>query len=245
MSTLTADTNTGTSSPTYAGTLRYDLTNYVSGDTITFASSLNGNTITVGSTLPTIGTGKNVTIIGNGPANTIISGGNNGIRIFRFNLNETSSMSNLTVEDTGLYTVLGAAIDNATGTLTLTNVTVSGNSCTASGAGIANAGLLTLSDCTISGNSSGAKGGAIYNSGGTITASNCTFSGNTANSGGGIDIFSNDVPVTLSNDTLYGNSAAERRRHLHEHRHFNAAEHHRGRRHGGRQHRRLRLGHQF
>ena len=57
-----ADTLTGTGSPTYAGTLRYDITNAVSGDTITFQNGLG--TIVLSSTLPTIS--QNLTITGQG-----------------------------------------------------------------------------------------------------------------------------------------------------------------------------------
>ena len=90
-------------------------------------------------------------------------------------------------------------------------------------------GSLTLTNCTVSGNSTGGDGGGYSSSGGgifstdTLTLTNCTVSGNAANpnwefggdvyhphyspgSGGGI---SSSGAVTLTNCTVSGNSAGE------------------------------------
>jgi predicted outer membrane repeat protein len=97
----------------------------------------------------------------------------------------------------------GGGIANS-GTLTLTNSTVSGNSAGFAGGGMASDGMLTLTNSTVSGNSAGFAGGGIANSG-TLTLTNSTVSGNSAlEFGGGI---AGDGPLTLTNCTLSGNSA--------------------------------------
>ena len=71
------------------------------------------------------------------------------------------------------------------GTTTLTDCTVSDNSCvafSAEGGGVLESGansLTTLTDCTISGNSGGGGTGGVgdYN-GGTLVMTGCTVSGN-------------------------------------------------------------------
>ncbi|MBR2695034.1 MAG: hypothetical protein IKE69_12585, partial [Thermoguttaceae bacterium] len=127
----------------------------------------------------------------------------------------------------------GGGIYNS-GTLTLTNSTVSGNTASSSyysyyysyGGGIYNGGTLTLTNSTVSGNTafssyssysssyystSYSYGGGIYNSG-TLTLTNSTVSGNTASSsycsysyGGGIY---NSGTLTLTNSTVSGNTAS-------------------------------------
>jgi hypothetical protein len=128
---------------------------------------------------------------------------------------------------------LGGGIRND-GTLTLIQVTVSGNTATFGG-GIYNTGTLTLSQATVSSNT----GGGIYNAGGTrlgsgnlkltqatvsgntattrdgggivsysgtLVISQTTISGNTARSGGGIARFDGGT-LTMSNSLIVGNSA--------------------------------------
>jgi predicted outer membrane repeat protein len=108
----------------------------------------------------------------------------------------------------------GGAIWNRSGTVTLTNSTVSGNS-SPHGGGIASGGTLTLTNSTVSGNSVGGGvygfpgGGGILNQG-TLTLTNSTISGNSVSAfyfsdGGGID---NRGTVTLTNSTVSGNSAS-------------------------------------
>ena len=98
------------------------------------------------------------------------------------------------------------------GTLTLTNSTVSGNSAPFDGGGIWNFGTLTLTNSTVSGNSAtdpfiGGFGGGIHSQG-TLTLSNSTVSGNGAGlHGGGIY---NIFILTLTNSTVSGNTANDR-----------------------------------
>ena len=54
------------------------------------------------------------------------------------------------------------------------------------GGGIDNSGTVTLTDCTLSGNSAAIAGG-INAFSGRVTLTNCTVSNNSAQTGGGID----------------------------------------------------------
>jgi Ca2+-binding RTX toxin-like protein len=102
----------------------------------------------------------------------------------------------------------GGGLDNS-GSLTLTNCTLSGNSAVFGG-GLINSATALLSDCLLSGNSAIA-GGGLYNLGSAILA-NCTLSDNSAfeldiSFGGGA--VENLGTVTLTDCTLSGNSASD------------------------------------
>jgi CSLREA domain-containing protein len=103
----------------------------------------------------------------------------------------------------------------SSGILTLTNVTLSGNSAgrdleNGFGGGIYNSGTTTLNNSTLSGNSATTNGGGIYNDG-TAMLNNSTLSGNSASArvgfGGGGGIYNYAGTATLNNSTLSGNSA--------------------------------------
>jgi hypothetical protein len=223
-----ATINVTTTADSGAGSLREALTNAGAGDTITFTIS---GTIQLLSNLPDI-TANGLTINGNGAT---INGGTD-IRVFTITGNVSVTINNLTmtgggcnsacprqydfgggIYNTGTLTISnstlssnsatngGGGIYNASGTVTLTNSTLSSNSATY-GSGIYNAsGTMTISNSTLSGNSAFDGGGGIYNASGTVTISNSTLSGNSANGGGG-GIY-NDGTLTLSNSTLSSNSA--------------------------------------
>ena len=177
--------------------LREAIANAQDGDTITFASSLKGQTITLAGTELTVA--KGITI----DASSLWDSTNNkpGITI---NANQQSRVFNISdgtsteieVSLKGL-TITGGKTsddgDNGGGiycdgeNLTIVNSTISGNSATGSnsdGGGIYNSGTLTITNCTISGNSASYSGGGIVNEG-TLTITNCTISGNSASFGGG------------------------------------------------------------
>ena len=109
----------------------------------------------------------------------------------------------------------GGGLYNSTGTVRLTNCTLSGNIAqNGNGGGLDNAGgTATLTGCTLSGNSavSGDQsfdgyGGGLDNAGGTVTLTACTLSGNSSTNGGGIE---NDTgAVTLTNCVVSGNSVS-------------------------------------
>jgi uncharacterized repeat protein (TIGR01451 family) len=112
----------------------------------------------------------------------------------------------------------------STGTLTVTNSTISGNQTGASagfggsGGGIFGSGTLTVTNSTISGNQTGAgggigsvrAGGGILVNGGTLTLTTSTITGNstgdTGSSGGGISRANGTI--TIKNTIIGGNTAS-------------------------------------
>ncbi len=177
-------------------------------DTIAFAPSVTG-TITLSSALPDLST--NITVEGPGASVLTVARsatpGTPSFRIFTVTAGAEVTISGLTI--TGGRAVNGGGIDNS-GTLTLTNSTLSGNSAPGDfGGGIDNSGTLTLTNSTLSGNSA-TVGGGISNSG-TLTVTHSTLSGNSAfgefgGSGGGIG---NSGTLTVTHSTLSGNSATD------------------------------------
>ena len=211
---IMVDTAADTSQPGQT-TLRDAITqaNQDSGDTITFASSLAGQTITLtqGELLVT----SSMTVTGLGASQLTISGGGNS-RIFDICANDGGashvSITGLTLTDgngTGAnYMGAGGAIYNSEN-LTLAGNTFSGNSAT-SGGGLENRGTLKSSSNTFSANiasytvSGGGGGGGGIDNNGSLTSSNDTFSGNTAEEGGGIENFRT---MTSTSDTFSANIA--------------------------------------
>jgi parallel beta-helix repeat protein len=164
-----------------------------------------------------------------GPAAGVTIAGSGQSRVFEVDAGVTASFSLLTLTGGsadyggGLYNYGTATLSNCTvsgntasggggglanygmATLTLTNCTVSGNYA-AYGGGILNYGTATLTGCTVSGNSANNTGGGLDNESGTATLSNCTVSGNTADLGGGVFLY--DGQVILNNCAVTGNSAS-------------------------------------
>ena len=104
----------------------------------------------------------------------------------------------------------GSGIYNTTGTVTVTDSTISGNSADLGGAGggiFSGGGTVTVTDSTISGNTaSDDAGGGIFSGGGTVTVTDSTITGNTASDGSGL--FNNVGSVTVTDSTISGNTAA-------------------------------------
>ena len=121
----------------------------------------------------------------------------------------------------------GGGVSNVNGTMTIMRTLISGNSSLSSGGGLSSSGTLTLVDSTVSGNSNNGIfnwggstltitgstisgntsvgwGGGI-NSWGAVTIANSTFASNTALTGGGI--FNYSGVITVSNSTFSGNRA--------------------------------------
>ncbi len=198
-------------------------------DTINFAPSLSGSTLTLtqGVLKLTVVDNATTTIEGGGE---ITVSGNNTSQVFLVDIGAQAILSGLTIEDgnpgsgnngggidnDGTLTVMGdtisgnaaasgAGIENS-GTLTLSSSTVSGNTASGSGGGIDNTRTLMVDSSTLSGNNAGNLGGGIDNElGGVLTVSSSTLSGNSAgSSGGGID---NNAMLTVSSSTLSGNRA--------------------------------------
>ncbi|HEX8369458.1 MAG TPA: carboxypeptidase-like regulatory domain-containing protein [Pyrinomonadaceae bacterium] len=121
-----------------------------------------------------------MTIEGNSAAN---GGGFNNAGTGSVMRVEFSAVSNNTATGAG-----GAMQNFSTSTLHLYNTTVNGNTCNSTltgGGGIQANGTLTMSNVTFSGNNAaGGDGGAIYYNGSGLTMNNVTVAGNTATGGG-------------------------------------------------------------
>jgi HYR domain/Right handed beta helix region len=170
-------------------------------DIIDFQDELSGTiTLTTGVLLIT----DDLTINGPGIFSIIVSG-NHASRIFRIPAGVTAMISGLTMRDGSAPTDNAGGIFSQ-GTLTLTNIVLSGNSALGSGVGLYSEGTFTIINSTISDNSGGGGGGGIWSQGNdTIIGS--TISGNTGTSGGGGIFKSGGTTLTIINSTLSGNSA--------------------------------------
>ena len=192
-------------SPTTAcKTIGHAISLAVSGDSIIVAHAIYAENLAIG---------KNLTILGSGAATTIIDGGgtatvvtiSNGTHVTLSKMTiRNGNASTVVVIDFTMRAIAGGGISNS-GTLTLTNSTVSGNwapipcirffvfceltAGTASGGGIYNSGALIISNSIISGNHAGsycngtpcsAFGGGIYNRGTLMIIKNSTLTGNSA-----------------------------------------------------------------
>jgi Domain of unknown function DUF11 len=110
--------------------------------------------------------------------------------------------------------VSGASGGNTPSTLTVDNITFSGNSAYSGGAiyDLTNGSTLHVTNSTFSNNSAvsgNSGGGAIYANGGTVTIDSSTFASNHADNvyeAGGA-IFNSGATVTITNSTFSGNSA--------------------------------------
>lgn len=174
---------------------------YPYADTITLA--LTG-TINLASALPDLST--NINIQGRGAGLLTVRRGTGGdYRIFTVANSATVSLVGLTISNGDMpgFPQRGGGISNG-GTLTLNNVTVSGNSAGDGGGGIYNTGTLVLNHTAVTGNDVGDFGGGIWNSG-TLTLNESTVSGNYSALGGGGVV--NDGTLTLNNSTVNNNHA--------------------------------------
>ena len=180
-------------SDSYAvGTLRGEIA-CSSSSTITFASSLAGQTITL--TSGQISINRNITIDGSALGTPVTINGNGNGRIFYIS--------------TGPVTLDNLILRNG-------NVSIPGGS--SQGGAIYNVVTLTLKHMTFTDNHTNAKsseGGAIFNAGsGNLTVQTSTFTGNVATSSGvgdhsyGGAIYSGGLATNLSvtNSTFSGNS---------------------------------------
>ena len=175
-------------------------------DTITFDSSLDGQTITL-STVGDSSIGSSAFLV----SSTVVIDG------------PTGSSNGITLSAAG--TSMRLFIVAGTGNLTLEDMTLSGGTAQALveggglGGAIYNQGTLTILDSTLTGNTaqSGsigvlASGGAVYNQG-ALTIADSTLTGNTAQGGSsgasglGGAVYNQAGTVGITNDTFYNNSA--------------------------------------
>jgi hypothetical protein len=185
-----------------AGSLPFEVAAANPGDTIQFASNLQGGTITLANTLDV---NKALTIDGAGSNITVNGGGN---RVFLIESTGVADINALTITGGAAPGAPGGGILNL-GSLELSNSTVTGSSA-ATGGGIFNDGSLKLSNSTVTGNAA-PTGGGIYNDGaGTMIMSGDTVNNNTAmggaGTGGGVDNFGH---LTILNCTIAANLALQ------------------------------------
>jgi len=197
------------------GSLRqaiFDANVLAGADTINFGAGLTGSTILL--TLGQLTVSDDVTINGLG-ADVLTIDAQGGSRVLNV-INADADISGLTL--TGGNASFGGGINSDGGDLTLTAVTISGNTATSDGGGLRHFGIasgnLSITDSTISDNVANFGGGIfaatssdLTTTKATITAS--TISGNTATNGGGISVFNGltvieHSTITLNEATLYG-----------------------------------------
>ncbi|MEX2236934.1 MAG: choice-of-anchor Q domain-containing protein [Dehalococcoidia bacterium] len=148
-----------------------------------------------------------VTIKGSGAANTIIDG-NGGLLGDRVIQAACPSECAIRLQD---LTLTGGAGGEGGGLLvsppssvTLTKVTVAGNTATLDGGGVSNESEFNAVHSTFSGNTAAGAGGGLANEG-TMLLASVTVDGNTAATrGGGL---TNAGDMTITNGTVYGNTA--------------------------------------
>jgi len=204
------------------GTLRDQIANAQSGDTIVFSNGLTG---TIPLSSGEIVLSNSISVLGPG-ADKLAVNGTGVSRVFEV-LSGSSLLAGLCITngkpasgDGG-----GIMIDSGAG-LVLSNCAVIRNSTAGNGGGLMNQGMLTMWNSLITSNMStlGGHGGGLYNQYGTSVLWNCTISGNTVNigkdpfvgGGGGIDnlygtcifanctIYSNTVQNASSAGSEYG-----------------------------------------
>ncbi len=177
--------------------------------TITFDPADFGTTPrTITLTLGALTLTDTATITISGPgANLLTVSGNDASQVFEIE-DGSAAISGLTVN--GGQGDRGGGLLNQGGTLSLTGVTISGNTAFDQGGGLATQfnGTTTLTDCTISGNSAGLAGGGLANLyNGAATLTDCTVSDNEAPTGGGLAGLSG--ALALAACTVSGNSAGQ------------------------------------
>jgi hypothetical protein len=154
-----------------------------------------------------------------GTVSTVNTVSNNDAGALYVATNQTVSVTSSTLSGnvTGSTTSNeGGAVYQNSGTLNLTNCTLSGSSAGRGGGFYQQGGTANLTSCTISGNTATSNGGGVYLGKGTLNLTNCTIANNTAgNQGGGISAWfhsSNGTGGTsatnLTNCTISGNTAA-------------------------------------
>jgi hypothetical protein len=167
------------------------------GGPVTFSCS---GTITLTSTI----TISNDTTI-DGTGETVTISGGNTVGVFIVPTGVKLNLHNLTIANAFSNDPLLSAITNNSGTLTVTNSTLSGND----GAIANNSGTLTVTNSTFSGNYSFySYASAIANNSGTVTVTNSSLSGNLPYFLGGGAITNDNGTMRVIESTFSGNQSA-------------------------------------
>lgn len=133
--------------------------------------------------------------------------GNAGTGIGNFS-NAKVSVDSTTISDNhasgggGVWNSIGGS-----GSMTITNSVITGNSATINGGGIFNRRSLTLTNTVVVGNTA-TNGGGIYMLSGSAALNDTSVSGNTVTANGGGIYVRQGTAVTLTNSGVSGNHAA-------------------------------------
>jgi hypothetical protein len=182
-----------------AGTLRNAIANAVNGDTIDFASTLDGQTIVL--TSGQLNIQSAISIVGPG-ANLLSIANPKGLILQNIAIGPVS-VSGLTIRD-GFGGDQAGGVRNE-GTLLLQACLLTNNSSLSLGGAILNYGSLQIIDCTLTQNHCGDRGGAIDNQG-ILSIADSTIANNSAVFGGAIYDAGNSC--TLTSVTVTGNVAS-------------------------------------
>ncbi|ASJ70625.1 DUF4347 domain-containing protein [Granulosicoccus antarcticus] len=176
------------------------------------ANALGGaHTISLGAGTYTLSLGEleidsDITLTGAGTDQTFISGDELS-RVINI-ASGTVTLSGLTIQDGDAAVSAGGGINiNGTANVTLDTVNLISNTGKDGGA-INNAGALIIQSSTIDGNTSTNKGGGIH-SDGSLTLTDTTLSNNSALSRSGGGVFDNGAPSSFTNVTISGNYAKD------------------------------------
>jgi hypothetical protein len=155
------------------------------------------------SALPRITT--SITVYGNGATIERDAAATLDFRLFYVDATGDLSLDNVTVSGGSVSDGSGGGILSDGGALTVTNSTIADNSAAPNGGGISNTGgRLRVADSLITNNSAHWNGGGINNEGGTLKITGSTLSDNSAGLGGG---FFNDSGITtVTNSSISDNS---------------------------------------
>jgi hypothetical protein len=181
--------------------------------TITFAPSLDGQSIVLINGSITIDPGQPLTITGPGSNELSVSGGGTS-EVFSVSGTPAIGISGLTITDgnSGNTSAGGAIFNSSTGGLTLTDdaVTASTTADTTGGGGIDNSQTLTLVRTIVSGDTATAGPGGGIESSGRVTVEDSQLMGDTSSSrGGAIDWNSGTSGLSVTGSTISGNTAVD------------------------------------
>jgi sugar lactone lactonase YvrE len=210
-----ADVVVANSNDSGVGSLRKAIVDVSAAGTITFDSSLAGQTITLSSELVL---NKSVIIDASSLSHGLTVSGGGAVRLFRVDVGgnltlralKLTSGKGIGAADSGF----GGALYNI-GTSIVDRCSFTGNYASQSGGGIFNGqnAIMTVRSSTFTvdgslvGNSAGLYGGAIFNSS-LMTVDGCTFDRNGTDFHGGAVYTDFSSTLTLTNSTFIGNHTA-------------------------------------
>lgn len=183
-----------------------------SGDTITLESGCV-YTLTAVDNYETFGDNglpiinKTLTIEGNGATiERSSAGGTPEFRIFKIQATGDLTLNNLTVNNGDVSNYEGGAINNIEGALTITNSTFSGNNAEVGGAINNDQGTVTIATSTFTNNEAW-DGGVMNSANGTVMITDSNVSSNIGRSASGFFLW--NTTTTITGSTFYDNHAID------------------------------------